>query len=36
MAINNHIPLVRIPYWERYNINLEMLFDRKYEVKDIL
>lgn len=36
MAINNHIPLARIPYWERHNINLEMLFDKKYEIKNTL
>lgn len=32
-AKNNNIPLVRIPYWERDNITLEMLMDSKYEVK---
>ena len=26
----NNIPLVRIPYWERNNITLEMLFSEKY------
>lgn len=25
IAIQNHIPLVRIPYWERYNMTLDML-----------
>ena len=32
-AIDNNIPLVRIPYWERDKITLEMLMDSKYEVK---
>lgn len=27
---NNNIPLVRIPYWERDNITLEMLLGEKY------
>lgn len=30
LAKENHIPLVRIPYWERNNITLNMLFDDKY------
>lgn len=25
LALQNNIPLVRIPYWERYNITLDML-----------
>ena len=32
-AAANNIPLVRIPYWEKENITLEMLMDSKYEVK---
>ena len=32
LAINNNIPLVRIPYWERDNLTLEMLFSNKYTV----
>lgn len=31
-ALSNNIPLVRIPYWERDNITLEMIFSSKYEV----
>lgn len=30
MAKKNNIPLVRIPYWERDNISLELLFSDKY------
>lgn len=30
MAKENNIPLVRIPYWERDNISLELLFSDKY------
>ena len=26
------IPLIRIPYWERDNINLELLLSNKYEI----
>lgn len=29
---NNNIPLVRIPYWERNNITLEMLLGKEYEI----
>ena len=29
----NNIPLVRIPYWERNNITLEMLFGKEYLVE---
>lgn len=29
-CINNNIPLVRIPYWERNNITLEMLLGKEY------
>lgn len=29
----NNIPLVRIPYWERDNITLEMLFGKEYLVE---
>lgn len=32
-ALSHHIPLVRIPYWERDNITLEMLLSDKYLVK---
>ena len=27
---NNNIPLVRIPYWERYNLTLDMIIGNKY------
>ena len=30
IAKDNNIPLVRIPYWERDNITLELLFNDKY------
>ena len=30
---NNNIPLVRIPYWERNNLNLEMLLNDNYLLK---
>ena len=30
LAKENNIPLVRIPYWERDNITLKLLFDTKY------
>lgn len=33
-ALNNNIPLVRIPYWELNNINLEMLLSNKYLIKE--
>ena len=29
---DNNIPLVRIPYWERNNITLEMLLGKEYEI----
>lgn len=29
-ALSHNIPLVRIPYWERDNINLEMILGDKY------
>ena len=32
-ALSNNIPLVRIPYWERDNITLEMIMGDKYLVK---
>lgn len=32
-AISNNIPLVRIPYWERGKLTLELLFSNKYIVK---
>ncbi len=32
-AIKNNIPLVRIPYWEKNNITLEMLMTSEYEIK---
>lgn len=32
-ALDNNIPLVRIPYWERDNITLELLMGDKYLVK---
>ena len=31
-ALSHNIPLVRIPYWERDNITLEMLMGDKYLV----
>lgn len=34
-ALKNNIPLVRIPYWERDNITLEMLMDSKYQIQKI-
>lgn len=30
-----NIPLVRIPYWELENINLDMLFSSTYEVREV-
>lgn len=33
-AFSHNIPLVRIPYWERDNITLEMLFGDQYLVKE--
>ena len=32
-AIDNNIPLVRIPYWERDNITMEMILGPTYEVR---
>lgn len=34
-ALSNHIDLVRIPYWERGNIILEMLLEDKYLIKEV-
>ena len=31
-AISHNIPLVRIPYWERDNITLDMIMGDQYEV----
>lgn len=33
-ALKNNIPLVRIPYWELQNINIEMLLGDKYLIKE--
>ena len=33
-ALNNHIFLVRIPYYERDNIDLEMILGNKYLIKE--
>ena len=33
-ALSNNIPLVRIPYWERDNITLEMLMGPAYEMRE--
>lgn len=33
-ALSHHIPLVRVPYWERDNITLEMLMSDKYLVRE--
>ena len=33
-TIDNNIPLVRIPYWERDKITLEMIMDDKYLVSE--
>ena len=33
-AIKNNIPLVRIPYWERDKITLEMILGSTYEVRE--
>ena len=33
-AIDNNIPLVRIPYWERDKITLEMILGSTYEVRE--
>ena len=32
-ALSHNIPLVRIPYWERDNITLEMIMGNQYEVR---
>ena len=32
VAIKNKIPLVRIPYWERNNITLDLIFGDKYRI----
>lgn len=34
-ALQNNIPLVRIPYWERNNITLEMILGSTYEIRKI-
>ena len=34
-ALSNHIDLIRIPYWERDNITLEMLLKDKYLIKGV-
>lgn len=34
-ALKNNIPLVRIPYWERDNITLEMIIGDQYLVKGV-
>ena len=31
-ALKNNIPLIRIPYWERDNITLEIIMEDKYRV----
>lgn len=31
-AFSNHIPIIRIPYWEKGNITLSLLFDGTYEL----
>lgn len=33
-AMDNNIPLVRIPYWERDKITLEMILGSTYEVRE--
>ena len=32
-ALSHNIPLIRIPYWERDNITLEMIMEDKYLIK---
>lgn len=32
IALKNNIPLIRIPYWERDNITLELLLSNKYKI----
>ena len=34
-AFENNIPLVRIPYWERDKITLEMILGSTYEVQEV-
>ena len=34
-ALSNNIPLVRIPYWERDKITLEMILGSTYEVREV-
>lgn len=34
-ALSHNIPLVRIPYWERDNITLEMILGPTYEVREV-
>ena len=31
-ALKNNIPLIRIPYWERDNITLDIIMEDKYRV----
>lgn len=33
LAKDNNIPLIRIPYWERDNITLDLLFSNQYLIK---
>lgn len=33
-ALSHNIPLIRIPYWERDNITLEMLLEDQYLIKE--
>ena len=33
-AIQNNIDLIRIPYWEKDNLNLELLLGNKYMIKE--
>lgn len=33
-ALSNNIPLIRIPYWERDKITLEMILGSTYEVRE--
>lgn len=32
-ALTHNIPLVRIPYWERDNITLDMIMGNQYLIK---
>ena len=34
-ALSHNIPLIRIPYWERDNITLEMILGSTYEVRKV-